>query len=246
MMQFKQKIAAVVAGTLLASLAGCGGGEEDAVAPETYTIGGETITALAAYEGVTVTQSSEEDSTEIVYVYEGIQAPGAAVESYAAQMTGEEGGFSFVDENDLREDAPDYNASEGDIYLARPAAEEGTLLSIELEWAAETCTVTTESREGTIQEAEGMTYFEALDYFNSLSPASLGLEGASMKQYGVYAPEGTVLVDERPCLRLNVYSTENPEGTNELVGMYLMTGDGRHVYRLEGEPRGVVELPVTR
>ena len=88
-----------------------------------------------------------------------------------------------------------------------------------------------------------MTLAEAVEYFKSLSPKLLGLEGASMEEYSVYPIEGTILVDGRPCLRIQAYQ-HTTEGTNQLAGIYLISGDRLHLYRLDQPEGRVQELPL--
>ena len=70
------------------------------------------------------------------------------------------------------------------------------------------------------------------------TPALLGLSGASMEEYEVYAEEGLVLVDSSPCLQLNVYSST----PRQYRGCYLMTVDGAHLYQLDRDVSQVTEL----
>lgn len=240
----------VVAGAAAFFLLGPGKGEEPPAPVTEYTLGGENISALTTYEGVSVEKVSGEEeegeeATEEVYAYEGLEATGALIQAYAEQLSSEEGGFSVVDESCQKTDLPDFEADEGVVRLAKDStAEEGKVLSMELSWSGSQCTVILDMPEGAVHEAEsqGMTLMELSDYVKRLSPATLGLEGTSMDQYEVYVIDGSVLVDDRPCVRVNVYSKDNPEETNHVKGMYLMTGDGRHIYRLDQEQGTVEEL----
>ena len=87
-----------------------------------------------------------------------------------------------------------------------------------------------------------MTLASAVDHFKSISPASLGLSGASMEEYHIQSQDGVVMVDGAPCMQLRVYSNQNVEQTNEFMGSFLMTSDGAHIYRLNEAQRSVQEI----
>lgn len=235
----------ILLGLLLCTLPGCKG-EKTAPLPEAYTVGDQSIAALVTVdaEGLKVTETPQEETGGVTYTYEGQDSFGALVEDYTTKLT-EENGFAVVDETFCKQDAPDFMAPEGEVHLARTsAAGEGKLMSLLLNWRENTCTVTVEEQTGEIsnRSAEGMTLMECIDYINSLPPAALGLPGTSMQEYLVYALDGTAMVDEVPCLRVNIYHNQTPEGTNDLVGMFLMTNDGQHIYRLDKEAGTVKEV----
>lgn len=85
---------------------------------------------------------------------------------------------------------------------------------------------------------QALTVSEAIQRLKSCTPALLGLSGASMEEYEVYAEEGLVLVDSSPCLQLNVYSST----PRQYRGCYLMTVDGAHLYQLDRDVSQVTEL----
>lgn len=202
-------------------------------------------------------KKEKDNAVEVVsltYTYVELDEPGGLVASYADLLTGEENGFLMVD-GELKEcDSPDFTVSMGAVTLAKETEEAGRLFSIAVEWQEEECVVTVSRPEGEIvtkEEAEAaeaeaeldsITLREAVDYLKGLTPSDLGLTGSSMAAYQVYAMTGTVMVGEDPCMRLNVYTKENPEKTNELLGSYLLTGDKRHLYRCNLEGESVTEL----
>lgn len=242
-------------GLILLTLTGCGGKkdkEKEAEIPETYTIGEESVFALAVYDGVTVVEVGQgdeeeegEESQNLSYVYEGIKTPGLAMEMYTAQLTAEEVGFAFIDKEHYEIEPPDFRTEEGEVYLARPTQTGDTMMMLTLKWSEEKCVVDVAVVDGGIKEAPpGMELMEAVDHFRSFSPAKLGLQGNSMKDYRIYALDGAVMVDNQVCLQLNVYSSDNTAETNELLGMYLMTSDGRRVYQLDEYRDDIKELKV--
>ena len=89
-----------------------------------------------------------------------------------------------------------------------------------------------------LPSVQALTVSEAIQRLKSCTPALLGLSGASMEEYEVYAEEGLVLVDSSPCLQLNVYSST----PRQYRGCYLMTVDGAHLYQLDRDASQVTEL----
>lgn len=112
---------ALLLAALLCLPSGCKKGEEEAVEevnanlPQEYTLGEITIPALTPGEKEPQLNLGEAK----VYTYSGLVDPGAAASSYTAKLTGEEGGFSVVDEELVRTDRPDFSEAEGEIRLAK-------------------------------------------------------------------------------------------------------------------------------
>lgn len=63
-----------------------------------------------------------------------------------------------------------------------------------------------------------------------------------MDQYEVLPMDGTEMVDGKPAIRLHVYNDNNVAGSNDIMGMYLMTIDGEHLYRLDLSTNELTEL----
>lgn len=229
---------ALLLAALTLALTGCGKDEPEPL-PTEYAVGGESVAAFAPGEGATLTQA--EDSTA-VYTYGGVSDPGQAAKTYMDQLT--DGDFTVVDELFNQSDEPDFTTPQGTVQLAKNAREGGRVLFVQLVWNEDGCTITVAAPEGEVDlsEPKTMTLLEAEDHFKRLSPAQLGLEGDSMDEYQVYSLSGVVLVDDQPCLQLSVYSNDNPEQTNDLMGRYLMTSDGSHIYRLDEVGQEVKEM----
>lgn len=88
-----------------------------------------------------------------------------------------------------------------------------------------------------------MTTSQSIDYFRSLSPATLGLPGESMDDYDIFASEHLILVDNVPCKEFRVYSFTGRAGTNTVEGIYLLTQRGeRKLYRLDEATDTITEL----
>lgn len=249
-------------------LKGRGGGEEDntITPPLEYRIGGVDVVALPVQgEGITVylekpepqepdsedgagepeEAPSQETADAVTYRYEGLADSKALIAAYTMLMDTKDTGFTVVDQNLVRTDAPDFEAEEGTVRIARRGAEEGKVMSILMTWTQGSCTVTTDTPEGEISdppEPEAMTVSEVADYVHTLSPSTFGLAGDSMQSYNVYVIDGTVLVDGVACIRLNVYRDDGEAETNEVAGNYFLSADRRHIYRLDVETGEVMEM----
>lgn len=126
------------------------------------------------------------------------------------------------------------------------------VVTMELAWTEGVLVITGDQAEGKVTSppeeerpvtpGATMTMSEAVDYLYSLEPSVLGLSGDSMEDYRIYAMDGAVLVNNQPCMRLNVYSRDNPEHTNDVAGFYLLSRDGAHLYQLDEQAGKVVEL----
>ena len=242
-------------------LKGRGDGEEsrkEIAPPMSYRIGGVDVAALPVLnekisvyrekvrqEAERVEETGEDSgaSDAVVYYYEGLEAPGPLVAAYTALMDTADTGFCIVDDTLAKTAPPDYEVEEGSVHLARDGAEEGRVMSIQMTWSKEGCTVTAGTLPGEIAEPpapEAMTISEVADYVRSIPPTTLGLEGASMKEYNIYVIDGTVLVDGIPCIRLNVCRDDGEAATNEVAGNYFISADKEHIYRLDVET-GIAE-----
>jgi hypothetical protein len=245
---------------MLTALAGCGKkSEEDSAAdaslPASYAFGDdESIAAmLMPSQEITVSQKAMEENGTL-YTYTNLASSGEAAEQYVDQLTTEEPPFSVVDATCTPTNTlPDFEAEEGEVFLARNSADGESINLITLAWNAENeCKVTVNAVSGQIKEVEvqedasgstGMTLPAAVSYFNSLSPQALGLAGESMAEYNIYALDGTVMVNGEPCLHLKVCSNPDPDNkANYISGDYLMSGDEQRIYSLDVANGTVTEL----
>ena len=72
---------------------------------------------------------------------------------------------------------------------------------------------------------------EQMDFFNSLEPRDIGLEGDNMGDYTVYPKQGWVLVDSFSCRELNIYLEDALDGTNVFMGTFYLSSDLQHLYK---------------
>lgn len=236
-------------------MVGCKSKAKDLEPPVSYEVGGVSVPSMdqtMGEEGGKLSQveelGDEKGSTSavgVVYTYT-LSGGGAAVETYLQTLTGETEGFQIVDDTLSKAEAPDFSASEGMVSLVKTSTTQGKLLKMDLNWTEKDCVVRVEEIEGALKEetVQPLSAIEAVNFLNSRSPATLGLEGSSMREYNVYFMEGEVRVDRRPCVRLSVYRPDAQGGQNVFVGTYLLSADQMHLYRAYGENEDAVEIPL--
>lgn len=211
-------------------------------------------------------------SVRVVYTYVDLTDAGAEVANYVSDLVSKEGlyvvdeEFVRTDAPDFtvpegevllaknlpkaETKVPAEGQSEG---ASAPAAEPvDMVLTVRLSWEPGTCVIVGDQEEGQVtnpprgnnspSSGATMSLNGALDYVKGLSPSVLGLSGESMDDYKVYALEGSAMVNGMPCIRMKVYSRDNPKGTNELAGSYLLSNDGQHLYQLDEVAGKVTEL----
>lgn len=81
---------------------------------------------------------------------------------------------------------------------------------------------------------------EQMEYFYTLDPEKLGLEGHDMNDYMAYAQQGRVLVDDISCREIMVYLADARTGENVYVGTYFFSSDLEHMYKKVGDGKIVV------
>lgn len=85
---------------------------------------------------------------------------------------------------------------------------------------------------------------EQVEYFSTLNPTQLGLEGADMSDYMVFPGEGWVTVDDVSCREMRVYQMDTRTATNVLVGTYYLSSDLTSVYQKDGTGQ-ITQLQIT-
>lgn len=115
------------------------------------------------------------------------------------------------------------------------------VLTVRITWSEGQCVVTADEMEGKVTRApqqtsiggESLSVIGAQEKLEGMTPAQLGLNGTTMDVYDVFPVDGVEMVDGVACIRLYVYSMDNPEHTNEFMGSYLASIDGKHIYRID-------------
>lgn len=124
--------------------------------------------------------------------------------------------------------------------------------TVRISWAPGVCVVTADEQEGQVTSPPPATAANhsvsqrgAKQILKEMDPAQLELTGASMDEYEVMPVDGTEMVDNRPCIRLYVYSDNNQPNSNEIMGSYLMSIDGEHLYKVDPITDEIKELDYT-
>lgn len=117
------------------------------------------------------------------------------------------------------------------------------VITVRITWSPGQCVVTADEEEGKVTSppmdssmggpGPSLSVSQAEEKLEGMTPAQLGLNGTTMDIYDVFPIDGVEMVDDVACMRLNVYSRDNPEHTNEFMGSYLMSIDGQHIYRVD-------------
>ena len=223
--------AALVAAALL--LAGCGG-KADARPPENYTLDGSSLPSLNSVVELDpdVQFSREQDGEDGAesYVYSGLSQAGQDTQKYLETLEKDwdcRVGCSLTDGS-----APDFSAEEGQAVAVQETDDPDTLFVLRCQWKEDSCTVIPEqtaASELDWPETDSVTLKQAVEYLQGMSPAQLGLTGSSMQEYTVFAQEGTVYLDDTPCLCLNVYRAKD----HQFAQSYLLTLPGMELYQLD-------------
>lgn len=271
-MDIRKIMSALLAGAILLCMASCGkkdkDGEDGGDEPEAPELIEEYPFGELTVPGLTSEDATAAVKTAVTYSYTGLSSPGGTVKSYVSLMTSEENGFAVVDSEFVISEEPGYG-EQGSVLLARsadaaaesgedagdeseadgesggeePAAPKNRLLLMDISWDSGGCVIVTSEAEGVIsQPPEPMTMYEAQQYLESLTPEKLGLDGESMDEYEVFTFDGAIAVDGRACVRMNVYNIDNVQQSNEFMGCYLVSLDGRHIYRLDTSTDEITEL----
>ncbi len=217
---------------------------------------GEGEEAEAAQEEDASKPTCEQESISVTYVYHNFPDLLESITQYVSTMTGGKGYFA-VDEEMQKKKATAAEGAEGTYSLARVGQKEGTVICIKIDWAQPDCNVTVSYMPGEIKEpskdkpenyyemTKAISILEVKEFIWSLPPSVLGLEGDSMADYQIYTTGVDVVVDGKPCIRLNIFMKDKDAGTNVLVGEYCLSRTGESLYKIQEDTNRVkkVELP---
>ncbi len=219
---------------------------------EAYTLGEDTTisldTLLEEGEGELIARRSPEKpkgdessnvDTRYTYIYE-LTNPAEVMNRYLDAVLGGEQGFSLVGEDYviLDEQRPELQDAEGVLILARPSVVEGHIFQLVIGWsqASANLAVRVSAPEGAVTkpepepEPEPTSVSEQMEQLRGMTPAELGLAGASMDNYTIFPVDGFVTVNGQECRRFNLY----PQGdTGSIAGTYFLSTDKQHVYVLD-------------
>ena len=194
---------------------------------------------------------SDEMGEQYLYIYD-VASPAAVVDRYLDAVLGGEQGMSLLDEESIVSDErPVLEDSLGTVTLAKTSTQEGHLFQVVIGWSKASClTLRVSAPEGVLQYPEVedpldlATLAEQMDQLKNMDPKELGLSGASMDEYEIYAGEGFVTVDGTPCRKFNIYERRaaGDKHYTDIVGIYLFSTDKKHIYILDTESDMVSQL----
>ena len=205
--------ALLAAAMCLGVLAGCGSKNKSVAV---YQLGEDQVVSLDSIidEGEALLTSIDEPTdaaleaglAEYTYHYKEIEDPALLAAAYIDVLRDAEQGFTVIDSGYHRvEEEPNVETLLGEIFLAKASTTEGKLFKVIVAWQ--------------------------MDFFNSLEPRDIGLEGDNMGDYTVYPKQGWVLVDSFSCRELDVYLEDVRDGSNVYMGTYYLSSNLQHLYR---------------
>lgn len=211
-------------------LSACSANKEEP--PQSYTLGDNSLpslTALVSLDDVQFKTTDGENDT-VTYVYSKLSSGGETAQAYAQAL---ETDYSCTLAADAETSgAPDFSSESGQVLAGEKLEDSTQIFLLTIQWEETSCSVTPSLAEEDAlpqEEPQSLTLQEAIDYVTSLSPSYLGLQGSSMEQYTVLPQDGTVLLDNQPCLLLNIYQTSD----HQLQGSYLLQVSTMQVYHLD-------------
>lgn len=230
-------------------------GENEAdtvVALDTILEEGEAI--LASIDAPTDRAVSEGLEVSHTYHYREMHDPAALAARYIAFLRTEEQGFVPIDgENRKLAEEPETDLLWGTVLLGKAAAENEEagkrILRVIVGWSEYAVAVQVAYVNGSIlppiveKEEEEKTeavpkptdIAEQVEYFTSLDPQQLGLEGSDMKEYMVFPQQGWVMVDDVSCREISVYRQDAQTATNVLVGTFYLSSDLTQIFKRTGD-----------
>lgn len=221
------KAAAPLLAALL--LTSCGGKEP----PEEYTVEEETIpslTALVTLENVDFEETTGEHDT-VTYVYSGLSNGGEIAKEYTQALESDQECTIATDSETTG--APDFTASSGQALAGKTLEDSEQILLLTIQWEETSCSVTPSLADADAmpqeQADQSITLEQAVARLKAMTPTQLGLSGSSMADYLVYPQEGTVFLDDQPCLLMNIYSAAD----HKFQQSYLLTVPAMQVYTLD-------------
>lgn len=195
-----------------------------------YEYKGVTPTALDSYLDALLAESEGFVLVDEEYNEQETRPVFAVAESSEEAAEGDE-----KDKDDKEEAESKPVLQDGTALLAREnnaESAEGRLFQLRLTWTADDlCTVEVSCPQAEFPTESLMNSSGALSYIKSQRPSDLGLPGESMDEYNIYNQDGVLVIDGRVYRKFNVYEPDERTGVNAYVGEYLISGDGRSIFK---------------
>lgn len=183
---------------------------------------------------------------EAVYRYAGVSEVWERTNAYCNMLMREDFGFVPVNEENMKIDFPILGPADSVRLVKEIKSEDAPefLFSLSMQWTSDELTVTVAKVDGKIQEPpkpkpekppkkEPLTVAQTMKIFSDCKPSELGLEGESMKDYRIIMLDGSVMVGEEACMRVNIYTNSEITHSNVIAGMYLLSATGEKMYRVD-------------
>ena len=227
------------------------------------TILEEDEAVLASIDAPTDQAVTEGLEIHHTYHYRKMHDPAALAARYIALLREEEQGFAVIDgENRKILEEPDTDLLWGTVILGKAAAENEEagrrILRVIVGWSEYAVAVQVAYVNGSIlppsveKEEEEKTeaapkppdIAQQVEYFPSLNPQALGLEGDDMKAYMVFPQQGWVMIDDVSCREISVYRQDAQTATNVLAGTFYLSSDLTHIYK-KSDNEQIIPLQVS-
>lgn len=209
----------------------------------------ENADAAASQDAADTTAASDGAATEplpTTYHYTGLTSGAQTAQEYVQALV-DDYGCTVVDSGNRTVETPSFSGESGQVWVAKESVGNDGLLTLDVQWEADGCSVTPQFAEGAEilpPPAEplpaSITLADAIETVKNTPMDRLGLPG-SMEQYSLFAEEGVVLVNDVACYKIDVYLAE----THQIAATYMVTSDGAHLYRLDSATGMAVELPAS-
>lgn len=227
------------------------------------TILEEDEAVLASIDAPTDQAVTEGLEIHHTYHYRKMHDPAVLAARYIALLREEEQGFAVIDgENRKILEEPDTDLLWGTVILGKAAAENEEagrrILRVIVGWSEYAVAVQVAYVNGSIlppiveKEEEEKTeaapkptdIAQQVEYFTSLNPQALGLEGDDMKAYMVFPQQGWVMIDDVFCREISVYRQDAQTATNVLAGTFYLSSDLTHIYK-KSDNEQIIPLQVS-
>lgn len=227
------------------------------------TILEEDEAVLASIDAPTDQAVTEGLEIHHTYHYRKMHDPAVLAARYIALLREEEQGFAVIDgENRKILEEPDTDLLWGTVILGKAAAENEEagrrILRVIVGWSEYAVAVQVAYVNGSIlppiveKEEEEKTeaapkptdIAQQVEYFTSLNPQALGLEGDDMKAYMVFPQQGWVMIDDVSCREISVYRQDAQTATNVLAGTFYLSSDLTHIYK-KSDNEQIIPLQVS-
>lgn len=221
-MNYRQKLRFLCALAAMLCITACG---DDPQPPASYTSGETSLPSLTELvelpEDSQYEETQDEESGTSSYTYSGLENSGETVKEYTDLLT--------KDYNCTLVQQADFSNASGTVVAGIDSEAGDGMMKLSIDWDEQSCTVTPSFTEGesVTNTAEPMSLQEILTFFHTISADYLGLDPNA--SYSIIPEDGVVMVDDMPCICLDVYYTD----THQIAGTYIISQQCDHVYRLD-------------